>query len=465
MGRKCKMKRLLSFTFAIILFCCLVLVACSPNHIHQLRTGAKQELTEYVNPKLQQDFSTENISKINEYLLEGIANINQANDQQSINQALLNAKSKIDEIKQNAPIYDQPIDIVDTNDENYLEFVNDVLVHFVNQLKVEDITKVERFYSYGSMSFAPPVEKTTTTLQSDIEVIYQWLKGLTFVETNDETAEGGSSVLLKIYTSKNVFQISNSAGEDFLWCYGKRYEKHAPIPEITGEYLTYCFSEPETYCYLNIGFKVSKTYEYDFSNVECKKLTNKVIANKSQYRCQTPIGMLYLYDVKYFERNGEVYEIISGIDFSQIFVDYPTQKPFIQDLSTTTILDCKVNISYSFNFNNDEYEYPKLEVINTYQEFLAIYPQGVYDEEFFKTNFLVIVTCFTSNSAVRYSLNGVYQKDNETIIRLICNAGYYAGAQVVGECYVEMEFSKSIKISQSTTNVSILHPITKGTSD
>ncbi|MBR5250445.1 MAG: DUF1542 domain-containing protein, partial [Clostridia bacterium] len=230
------MKRLFCFTFATILFCCLVLVACSPNHIHQLRTGAKQELTEYVNQKLQQDFSTENISKINEYLLEGIANINQANDQQSITQALLNAKSKIDEIKQNAPIYGEPIDIVDTNDENYLEFVNDVLVHFVNQLKVEDITKVEHFWHDGSWSsyFIKPSTKTTTTLNSDIAVIYQWLKGLTFVESNMETAEGGSSISLKIYTKNGLFQISKAYGENFFWCYGKRYQIHTPIPEITG---------------------------------------------------------------------------------------------------------------------------------------------------------------------------------------------------------------------------------------
>lgn len=456
------MKKIFSFIMAITLFCCLVFVACSPTSIQQLRQDARQQLSEYFQQKLQQDFSQTNLSKINEYFEQGIININQAQDKNAITQALSEAKSKIAGIKEETLTDNQPTDIVDTNDENYLEFVNDVLMHFVNDLKIEDITKVEHFWHDGSRGpyVIKPSTKTTTTLKSDIAVVYQWLKGLTFVEANEETAEGGTSVSLKVYTSKGLFQIVNATGEDFFWCYGKRYEKHAPIPDIEGEDVSYLFSDSENYCYFTVAdkFAISKDYEYDFTDVECKVITDKVIAPPSQYRCQTPIGMLYLYEAKIFERHGVVYEIINDFSFSQIFLDYPMQKPFVQDLSTTTILACEVHGFSAFAYN-DEADYPQVEVINSCEEFLAIYPQdGTYDEEFFKTNFVVIVTCYTPHTAVSYSLDGVYQKNNETIIRLIYEERG-DGATVCGEYYLIMEFSKSIQISPSTTNVAILHPI------
>ena len=451
------------FLAVIILF--IFLVGCTSNSLLLEKDNAQKELQNYVQEKLTGNYSSENSSKIQLLFQEGIENIQKAENSADISRALATTKAKLDEIKEEDKEENKENNKENnSNTEIEIDSSTEGLISFVNSLELTDVLKIEYLTSFGTgyPQYTWPMEKITSTLQSDFATVYQWLKGLTFEKSNEETVEGGGAVVLKVFTTKGTFQIANADGENFFWCYGERYTKHASIPTITGDFTTCVFSSQDTYCYLTSSdFKISKDYQYDFSEVECKRVTDNIVAGiKGHYRCQTPIGMLYLYNAKCFERNGEIYVIVNDFDFSQIFNDFPNESLFIDRAIADTLQYNAVSYGSSFHYEGEYVSYPNFKIINTYEEYLAEYPDGKdgYDEKFFEDNFLLTINCFTSHSAVLYLVERVYQSQEGTIIRLYQYSSG-EGAAVVGEYYVTMEFSKDVQINQSTTYVTVLHPI------
>ena len=197
----------------------------------------------------------------------------------------------------------------------------------IDELQMSDIVKIETVEYAGSVApyIREPIEYKTSTLATDIETVYTWLKSLqgTLTQIADEEAQlaGAGTTIFTIYTSQNYFTISD-VGRNYLNIEGGFYEQKGETPDIIGETVTYRFESYYDEASLLINDKKAKDYTFDFDKLVCIEKNFETSGNP--YKLVASIGVLQLYDEKHFIRNDIQYEIVGKFDFSQIFKDYPT---------------------------------------------------------------------------------------------------------------------------------------------
>ena len=197
----------------------------------------------------------------------------------------------------------------------------------IDELQMSDIVKIETVEYAGSVApyIREPIEYKTSTLATDIETVYTWLKSLqgTLTQIADEEAQlaGAGTKFFTIYTSQNYFTISD-VGRNYLNIEGGFYEQKGETPDIIGETVTYRFESYYDEASLLINDKKAKDYTFDFDKLVCIEKNFETSGNP--YKLVASIGVLQLYDEKHFIRNDIQYEIVGKFDFSQIFKDYPT---------------------------------------------------------------------------------------------------------------------------------------------
>ena len=197
----------------------------------------------------------------------------------------------------------------------------------IDELQMSDIVKIETVEYEGSIApyIREPIEYKTSTLATDIETVYTWLKSLqgTLTKIADEEAQlaGAGTKIFIIYTAQNYCTISD-VGRNYLNISGGFYEQEGETPEIVGETVTYKFESYYDEADLLINGENVKDYTFDFDKLIC--IEKDFETSGTPYKLVASCGVLCLYDEKHFIRNDIKYEIVGTVDFSQIFDDYPT---------------------------------------------------------------------------------------------------------------------------------------------
>ena len=182
----------------------------------------------------------------------------------------------------------------------------------IGSLEISDIQKVETKAYSGSISpiHRPPVENKVSTLNTDVEAVYTWLKDLenNITPIADQELPGGSSVCLTVNTSLGTLVIWQNADKTLL--IGENYYSQTnTMPVIAGEMVTYSFES-----YLNdadyfLGEVALGTVTLDFEEILC--IISDEVCTEAKYKLNSDFGKLTVYDSKHFMRNGIIYEIVS----------------------------------------------------------------------------------------------------------------------------------------------------------
>lgn len=256
----------------------------------------------------------------------------------------------------------------DHEDEKLFEFYFDV----IGSLKVSDIQKVEAKAYSGSIApiHRPPIENKVSTLNTDIEAVYTWLKDLenNITPIADQELPGGSSVCLTVNTSLGTLVIWQNADNNLLL--GENYYSQTnTMPVIKGEMVTYSFESYLNYADYFLGEVALGTVTLDFEEIICK-ISDEVFT-EAKYKLNADFGKLTVYDSKHFMRNGVIYEIISDHSFPEL--DLP-------------IIDAQLGFSSTFERGNDisiNTAYFKVEIpYTTYYTVAATSPIRIYNQLF-----------------------------------------------------------------------------------
>ena len=435
--------------FLVLITLALLLVGCSKVNLEEYKNEKIDELSNLV-AKIQSDEYTEEdflqITTIFDIAKKEVKNSNNTNE---IDQAISSATNYIKLVPKKP-----------TTQDTLSGWQN-----FIIDLKLSDITKVEKYYYFGTMVNAPLPFLQTTTDERDIQAIYQWLKGISFVESFEEYAQGGSEFSLKVYAKNRVIIVGypTVTRVNYMTFNGYKLEKHDFIPELNSKDIVRFFDTTDTFCYfVKLYTYESKDYQYDYSKLRFIELQNVAFGSKATYRLQTPVGMLYLYDAKIFQRQGVFYQITSEEDFSIVFDDFPTTPPTRYETTSTNLLSKQsysVDVGYSYWYEEGKI-YPQLLVLDNYQKYLDIKDSVVlqqFEQKDFESHSFVLITLQTSNTE-RYALDNIYFNQQGDLLIRISEVKSGAGATVMGECYIMIIFDKSVDLSNNL-DVIIIYPI------
>lgn len=226
----------------------------------------------------------------------------------------------------------------------------------ISTLDISDIKRVESTKHAGSASpqYRDPVEHKSSTLNADIEAIYNYLKDL---ENNitlytGELSDGGSSVCLTVYTSVGSLVLGQSA-EGLLLLGENYYCQNNRMPLLEGETLTYTFESyfDDARVYID-GIQIGNA-DFAFGDIVCERIDAE--PNERLFRMDTCIGTIDVFGSRYFTRGTTTYKIISGPDFSGMI-----HKFFTFDESTRVNYETEHD-SHAMGYGNDNHLYP-----NTY---------------------------------------------------------------------------------------------------
>ena len=256
-------------------------------------------------------------------------------------------------------VADQPINPTFPAKKSYFEVID--------KLQISDIQKIETVQYAGSVApyIREPIEYKTSTLATDIETVYTWLKSLqgTLTKIADEEAQlaGAGTTIFTIYTSQNYFTISD-VGRNYLNIGGGFYEQKGETPEIVGEKVSYTFESyyDDAKVYID-GIQIG-TADFAFEDIVCERVDAEQHARLLWM--DTCIGTIDVYSSQYFGRNGATYKIISGPDFTGII------NKFFAAFDESTRVNFEVeHDSHSMGYGNDNHLYPNTYVFYEIEHF------------------------------------------------------------------------------------------------
>ncbi len=202
----------------------------------------------------------------------------------------------------------------------------------IEKLQKSDIQKIETVEYAGSVqpNIREPITYKTSTLTTDTDAVFPWLKSLngetlTSLTEEEATIEGSGETDMTVYTVLGTLKIKE-LGRGYLRVWNNYFAQEAQqrMPDIEGETVTYKFESysDKADIYMGIlddGIKVGKT-RFSFGKMVCK-LSDKTF-NSEQFRLVADIGELTVYDSTHFARNGKTYEIINLQTFSQLISEF-----------------------------------------------------------------------------------------------------------------------------------------------
>lgn len=275
-------------------------------------------------------------------------------------------------------------------------------------LDISDIKSVKSAKYAGSTSpqYRAPIEHKVGTLNADIEAVFTWLKGLenNITPYTGELSDGGSSVCLTVYTSVGTLVFWEDA-DGYLIMGENYYCQNNRIPVLEGETLTYTFESyyDNTKVYID-GIQVG-TADFAFKDIVCERVDAE--PQQRLFWMDTCIGTVDVYSSQYFERNGEIYKIISGPDFSGIINKY------FAPLDESTRVNFEVeHDSHSMGYGNDNHLYPNTYVFYEIEDFKSYCDAEGLTRARERINSLdgktlIVVEFYTGNSADSFDVADV----------------------------------------------------------
>ena len=276
-------------------------------------------------------------------------------------------------------------DIVELHSDNNSDYVCDVCgwamdgilpeivpeasyFEVIDELQILDIQRIETVEYAGSVApyIREPIEYKTSTLATDIETVYTWLKSLqgTLTQIADEEAQlaGAGTKIFTIYTSQNYYFTISYVGRNYLNIEGGFYEQEGNIPEIVGETVTYKFESyyDDAKVYID-GIQIGMA-DFAFEDIVCERVDAE--QHERLLWMDTCIGTIDVYSSQYFGRNGSTYKIISGTDFTGII------NKFFASFDETTRVNFEVeHDSHGMGYGNDNHLYPNTYVFYEIEHF------------------------------------------------------------------------------------------------
>lgn len=235
----------------------------------------------------------------------------------------------------------------------------------IHKLKISDIQRVERAEYAGSVSpiHRDPVKHTASTLATDIETVYLWLKGLegNLTPSNLPIPEGGSSLCLTLTTSIGTLEIWQDA-DGYLTLGENRYSQNGKMPILEGETVTYTFESyyDNASIYFD-GIQIG-TADFPFESIVCEKVDAQL--TDRLFWMNTCIGMVEVYGRQYFTRGQTSYKIIDGPDFSGII-----DKFFCAFDESDAVTYTALHDSHPKDYGNDNHLYPAVYVFDELDNF------------------------------------------------------------------------------------------------
>ena len=256
-------------------------------------------------------------------------------------------------------VADQPINPTFPAEKSYFEVID--------KLQISDIQKIETVQYAGSVAphMREPIEHKTSALAVDIEMVYTWLKGLqgalTKLSNEEASLEGAGTNFLTIYTKEYYFTISD-VGRNYLNIDGCFYSQESETPKIVGEKVSYTFESyyDDAKVYID-GIQIG-TADFAFEDIVCERVDAE--QHERLLWMDTCIGTVDVYSSHYFERNGEIYKIISGTDFTGII-----NKFFVAFDESTRVNFEVEHDSHIMGYGNDNHLYPNTYVFYEIEHF------------------------------------------------------------------------------------------------
>ena len=232
-------------------------------------------------------------------------------------------------------------------------------------LDISDIKSVKSAKYAGSSSpqYRAPVEHKASTLDTDIEAVFTWLKGLenNITPYTGELSDGGSSVCLTVYTSVGTLVLWEDA-DGYLLMGENYYSQNYEMPMLEGETVTYTFESyyDDAKVYTD-GIQIG-TADFAFEDIVCERVDAE--QHERLLWMDTCIGTIDVYSSQYFGRNGATYKIISGPDFTGII------NKFFAPFDESTRVNYEVeHDSHSMGYGNDNHLYPNTYVFYEIEDF------------------------------------------------------------------------------------------------
>ena len=232
-------------------------------------------------------------------------------------------------------------------------------------LDISDIKSVKSAKYAGSSSpqYRAPVEHKASALDTDIEAVFTWLKGLenNITPYTGELSDGGSSVCLTVYTSVGTLVLWEDA-DGYLLMGENYYSQNYGMPMLEGETVTYTFESyyDDAKVYTD-GIQIG-TADFAFEDIVCERVDAE--QHERLLWMDTCIGTIDVYSSQYFGRNGATYKIISGPDFTGII------NKFFAPFDESTRVNYEVeHDSHSMGYGNDNHLYPNTYVFYEIEDF------------------------------------------------------------------------------------------------
>ena len=232
-------------------------------------------------------------------------------------------------------------------------------------LDISDIKSVKSAKYAGSSSpqYRAPVEHKASALDTDIEAVFTWLKGLenNITPYTGELSDGGSSVCLTVYTSVGTLVLWEDA-DGYLLMGENYYSQNYGMPMLEGETVTYTFESyyDDAKVYLD-GIQIGMA-DFAFEDIVCERVDAE--QHERLLWMDTCIGTIDVYSSQYFGRNGATYKIISGPDFTGII------NKFFAPFDESTRVNYEVeHDSHSMGYGNDNHLYPNTYVFYEIEDF------------------------------------------------------------------------------------------------
>lgn len=185
------------------------------------------------------------------------------------------------------------------------------------------VTQIHEYYGVAPGNFKDVVRSESET---DKAAMLAFLKNHSLVQVSEREAQisGGGGVTMEFETESGVYTLTRANG--FFHIDGKYYKSKTPVPELTDGEDCHAFVTYTGTAILRIDGVTMRGYVGLIDEIYFRPLEGVEIEMPEgpSYELVFDLeGKIALVGITWFHYDGNLYEVVGGVDFSQIFVDYP----------------------------------------------------------------------------------------------------------------------------------------------
>ena len=199
------------------------------------------------------------------------------------------------------------------------------LLPWISTLEREliSVTRIDEHYGVAPGNFKDVVRSESET---DKAAMLAYLKEHSLVQVLGDKLQpdGGGGTTIEFETENGTYTLTRANG--FFYIDGKYYSSKTPVPELTDGEDCHAFVTYTGTAILRIDGVTMRGYVGLIDEIYFRPLEGVEIEMPEGPSYELVFdfeGKIALVGITWFHYDGNLYEVVGGVDFSQIFVDYP----------------------------------------------------------------------------------------------------------------------------------------------